>query len=207
MSRPWFLLAVLTTVAIFGVPCNGLTHKEAKSKLETTIKATDKILKSIFDRWQVSKFPNFLQSVELSETSWELLKVKFQLKILTSIASSVGFNEPSSDKNKFVVSFLGSSVTAGHDSAFNVTTSEMTRSFLKPAFDAAGIKLEVINGAMGNNPCSPYDSCVKAFAGLEADIIQWEQVCYSLCCRAHITILLVRETIHFSSANPVNGRT
>lgn len=29
---------------------------------------------------------------------------------------------------------------------------------------------------MGNNPCIPYDVCVKAFAGNEADIVHWEQV-------------------------------
>jgi hypothetical protein len=188
MSRSWILLVVLSIFAISGVPCEGLTHGEAKSKIENTIEATDNILNTLFERWQVSEFPNFLQSVEMSETSWELLKVKFQLKILTSVASSVGVDEPSTDNNKFVISFLGSSVTAGHDSEFNVTTSEMTRLFMTPAFDAAGIKLEVINGAMGNNPCSPYDSCVKAFAGLEADIIQWEQVCslYECSCQQAI---------------------
>eukprot|EP00596_Hydrurales_sp_CCMP1899_P007177 CAMPEP_0119044184 /NCGR_PEP_ID=MMETSP1177-20130426/29321_1 /TAXON_ID=2985 /ORGANISM="Ochromonas sp, Strain CCMP1899" /LENGTH=376 /DNA_ID=CAMNT_0007013835 /DNA_START=275 /DNA_END=1402 /DNA_ORIENTATION=+ len=76
---------------------------------------------------------------------------------------------------KFVISFLGSSVTAGHDSKFNVSFSELTRENMMPAFDKAGIKLEVINGAMGNNPCLPYDVCVKAFAGVEPDMVMWEQ--------------------------------
>ena len=28
---------------------------------------------------------------------------------------------------------------------------------------------------VGNNPCTPYDMCVKYFAGLDADIVHWEQ--------------------------------
>ena len=28
---------------------------------------------------------------------------------------------------------------------------------------------------MGNNPCLPYDTCIHAFAGSDADIVHWEQ--------------------------------
>lgn len=168
--------SAVIALLICAIPGNCLVPGESKGILEAAIAETDKILHTLYDRWQVNDFPNFLKSVEMSETSWEVLKVKFQSKILTAVASGVSMNAPITDKNKFVVSFLGSSVTAGHDSDFNITTSELTRHFMKPAFDAAGIKLEVINGAMGNNPCLPYDVCVKTFAGLEADIIQWEQV-------------------------------
>jgi hypothetical protein len=174
MIQRIFKSSIVIALLVCAVDC--LVPGESKGILESAIAATDKILHTLYDRWQVNDFPNFLQSVEMSETSWEVLKVKFQLKILTAVASGISMNAPLTDKNKFVVSFLGSSVTAGHDSNFNVTTSELTRSFMKPAFDAAGIQLEVINGAMGNNPCLPYDVCVKTFAGPEADIIQWEQV-------------------------------
>lgn len=30
--------------------------------------------------------------------------------------------------------------------------------------------------AIGNNPCMPYDLCVKYFAGDDADIVYWEQL-------------------------------
>jgi len=43
------------------------------------------------------------------------------------------------------------------------------------AFQSLNIKLIVKNVALGNNPCMPYDVCVKIFAGLDADIVQWEQ--------------------------------
>lgn len=46
---------------------------------------------------------------------------------------------------------------------------------MKPAFDAMGIELDSRNVALGNNPCTPYDVCVKYFAGTDADVIHWEQ--------------------------------
>lgn len=46
---------------------------------------------------------------------------------------------------------------------------------MNPAFQALKIDLITKNVALGNNPCVPYDICVKIFAGLDADIVQWEQ--------------------------------
>ena len=138
--------------------------------MKTISAETDKILQQLFSRWKIAEFPSFLRSVAMSQTSWEVLKVKYQLKILKAL--SEGSTEK---KEKFVISFMGSSVTAGHDTKFDITFSELTRSVMTPAFKAAGIELEVINGAMGNNPCLPYDACVRTFAGPEADIVHWEQ--------------------------------
>ena len=163
------LLYVIFCFLFFTRHIDGLTHEETKQKVEAAVKVTDKILDTMFERWKIREYPAFLSSVEMTETSWEVLRVKLQVKILKSLTAG-------GSTSKFVVSFLGSSVTAGHDSPFNQSFSELTRGFMKPAFDAIGIELEVINGAMGNNPCLPYDVCVKTFAGLEADIIHWEQV-------------------------------
>ena len=77
--------------------------------------------------------------------------------------------------NKFVMSFTGSSVTAGHDSPFNVSFPILTGKLIAPAFEALGITIESRNAAMGNNPCMPYDVCVRTFAGSDADIVHWEQ--------------------------------
>lgn len=46
---------------------------------------------------------------------------------------------------------------------------------MNPPFSLLGIELESRNSAMGNNPCLPYDLCVHAFAGKDADIVHWEQ--------------------------------
>ena len=71
---------------------------------------------------------------------------------------------------------MGSSVTAGHDSPFNKSFPVLTGNVMGPAFEAAGLKLVTRNAAMGNNPCLPYDVCVRPFAGRDADIVHWEQV-------------------------------
>lgn len=70
---------------------------------------------------------------------------------------------------------LHSSVTAGHDSHFNASTPIVAGVLMKPAFDALGIELDSRNVALGNNPCTPYDVCVKLFGGIDADIVHWEQ--------------------------------
>jgi len=41
---------------------------------------------------------------------------------------------------------------------------------------ATGVRFEAINVAMGNTRVAPYSFCVDAHAGLEADIISWDNV-------------------------------
>ncbi len=93
-------------------------------------------------------------------------RVKFQQKILKSL---------NGERPIFVMSFLGSSVTAGHDTPFNMTFSELTGSYMEKPLDSLGIKVISRNGAMGNNPCIPYNLCVKTYTGEDTDIIHWEQ--------------------------------
>ena len=154
--------------AVGGIDSNNV---EIKKNIHFIRGIAEKELKRMMERWKIADFPNFLRSVAMSQTSWDVLKVKYQLKILKAMQQ--GGNK--AKKEKFVVSFMGSSVSAGHDTQFNITVSELTRTIMNPVFEAAGIHLEVINGAMGNNPCLPYDACVRTFAGPEADIVHWEQ--------------------------------
>ena len=160
------LLALM--LALFSVTADN-------NKIASIKEVTDRTLQQLHKRWAISDFPNFLRSVSMSQTSWEVLKVKYQVKILKALLQGTSSTDNKPKKEKFVVSFMGSSVTAGHDTKFNITFSELTRSVMQPSFAAAGIQLEVINGAMGNNPCLPYDACVRTFAGPEADIVHWEQ--------------------------------
>lgn len=138
----------------------------------------ESIVQEISDRWEISKYPNFLKSLGMTHTAWEVLKLKFQSKILA--AAELGKSKSPSDKSiplpvTFVMSFMGSSVTAGHDSMFNVSFTEKIGRTMSPAFAPLGIKLISRNSALGNNPCLPYDACVKPFAGADADLIHWEQ--------------------------------
>ena len=45
---------------------------------------------------------------------------------------------------------------------------------MKASLEALSIELDSRNVALGNNPCTPYDVCVKYFGGLDADIVHWE---------------------------------
>ena len=46
---------------------------------------------------------------------------------------------------------------------------------MKDALAALNVDLDSRNVALGANPCTPYDVCVKVFGGLDADIVHWEQ--------------------------------
>jgi hypothetical protein len=70
---PSFGPLLLVVCAIF---C--LVHVEAvslKEKLVQIEAETNKALKAIFDRWEIASYPNFLRSVSMGHSSWEVLKV------------------------------------------------------------------------------------------------------------------------------------
>lgn len=135
-------------------------------KFDQSFAAVKTVLKQLQSRWDIARFPKFLKAASISHTAWEVLKLKFEDKILHSILGQ---------QEKFVVSFLGSSVTAGHDSLFNVSFPVLTGKLLEMAMSPMGIIVESRNAAMGNNPCLPYDLCPRAFAGNDSDIVHWEQ--------------------------------
>lgn len=71
--------------------------------------------------------------------------------------------------------FTGSSVTAGHDSNFTEATAAQVDKILSTVFKPVGIDFKAESVALGNNPCMPYDMCMRYFVGEDADLIQWEQ--------------------------------
>lgn len=123
-------------------------------------------MQKISDRWEVDDFPVFLKAAWMPDPSYERMKHKLKLKLM---GSALGVRQ------SFVVSFTGSSVTAGHDSPFVKSYPVLVNSALQPVFDAMNVDLVVRNVAMGNNPCKPYDICVRTFAGDNADVVVWEQ--------------------------------
>ena len=136
--------------------------------LQESVTNTDRILKDLELRWDIVHYPLFLYSGYMSVRSWDYLKHKFEQKIL-STEITPGF------KN-FTVSFTGSSVTAGHDSDFRQAFPAVVEDIMHKAFEPLNINFITRNVAYGNNPCLPYDACVRTFAGDDADIVVWEQV-------------------------------
>ena len=122
MARSGFARAgLLATVAAVGVlfllllggtqAADDAALKERLSKSAEAIKAT---LKRLRERWDVDNYPNFLASAAMTLSAWELMKVKFQRKILQAHLDG--------KKTSFVISFMGSSVTAGHGEPSNLRT-------------------------------------------------------------------------------------
>ena len=146
--------------------------------IDESLRKTNQILKKLWNDWEVDEYPIFLTSGYMPHHSYELIKHRFK-----KIISDAIFNDKTkeddntliSSKLKFVISFMGSSVTAGHDSPSNMSFPLITEKLMKLPFKIAGIELEVRNTAMGNNPCIPYDACSQTFSGKDADIIHWEQ--------------------------------
>jgi hypothetical protein len=141
---------------------------EAVKLLQTGLSKTDEIINRVMNRWQITDFPNFLKSGAMPKSSWDIMKVKFQSKILD------GIQHPDAG-TKFIMTFTGSSVTAGHDTFFNQSFSELTGVVMDEAMSVFNVKAVSRNVALGNNPCLPYDVCVKSFAGKDSDLVHWEQ--------------------------------
>ena len=83
----------------------------------------------MFVSQQVKKYPVFLKSAGITHTAWEVMKLKFIEKLILSLQG-----KPS----RFVVSFMGSSVTAGHDSPFNVSFPNLVGILMNGPLAAAG---------------------------------------------------------------------
>lgn len=145
---------------------------EIISRLQNAMVTTNSSIQSIYNRWNIENFPNFLNSVYMSSYAWNLLKEKFASKILNAITRNI--NET------FVISFMGSSVTAGHDSYYNQSFPMVVGDLMRSAFQSSAINLEVRNVGIGANPCVPYMLCPLTFSGYDSDMIHWEQTYYCL---------------------------
>jgi hypothetical protein len=141
-------------------------NDELVAKLKEAQKVTEGAIAQIYTEWQVADFPNFLKGCSMHRSSWDFMKRKYIDKIMSTLESKEG---------TLVISFTGSSVAAGHDSPFNFSYPILVGDILRPAFAPMQIDVETRNVALGNNPCMPYNPCVKIFSGTDADVIHWEQ--------------------------------
>lgn len=78
-------------------------------------------------------------------------------------------------RDAFVYAFTGTSVTEGAENRPEEKYSVVFEKLFRRVTDAADLRLDVRNVAMGKNPASPYDYCVVQNAGYDADIVSWEQ--------------------------------
>ena len=137
-----------------------------KDTLLNAEKKADETLTGIFQKWEVDKYPSFLKSASMTKHAWDFLKLKFRKKIIAA--------EVTKKTQEFTICFTGSSVTAGHDSPFNKSFCPLTGVTMTPVLKELNVKVNLRCVALGNNPCFPYDACVKTFCD-NADIVHWEQ--------------------------------
>ena len=136
-------------------------YEDTKLKLK-------KLLSLIYNRYEFggpygNKF--FMASNNISPETWDILKMKLAVKMLT----------PGS---KFLMIFSGSSVTAGHDNYYAQSYPYIFKSRMEDIFKSAGIELVVRDIAQGANNCSPYVLCYESMGGSDPDFLNWEQVKY-----------------------------
>ena len=132
------LLLWAAAAAGSGLPSDGL--QSASRQIEET-------MDRLSARWAVHEFPVFLKTAWMLDSGYQLMKDRLKLKLASSLSGAA--------EESFVISFTGSSVTAGHDSPFNQSFTVLVNHTLRPIFQAAGVPLSVRNNAVGNNPCMP----------------------------------------------------
>ena len=139
------------------------------------IEITNRLMK-IEHQWEIKKYPKFLKSCQMQNSSWFALKLKFMHAIVAAemFKYSINANDTIKLTNEFKVSFTGSSVTAGHDNLISNAYPSVVNYLMINEFAFLNIALKVRNGAQGNSLCFPYDPCVKTIAGEDADIVMWE---------------------------------
>lgn len=124
-----------------------------------------KLLSLIYNRYEMHLDHGsqlFMAANNIGRPSWDIIKHKLAVKILSPEAS-------------FLMVFTGSSVTAGHDNYYNQSYPFVFRDRMASIFSKLGIKLEVHNIALGANNCFPYVLCYESMGGLDPDFINWEQ--------------------------------
>lgn len=95
-------------------------------------------------------------------------------KLVRALLGQNGSPGKPKSEHDFVMSFAGTSVTAGHDNFYQQSYPVVMEKLIREAFVAAGLNLEVRNHAMGNQPPIPAAFCVQSQLGQDTDVAAWE---------------------------------
>jgi hypothetical protein len=137
-----------------------------KNNISVAKNLIGKLLSLIYRRYELDTRPGgqfFRTSNNVDPRTWDILKYKFATKMLEG-------------NGEFLMTFGGSSVTAGHDNFYNQSYPAIFNKRMKDVFAALGIKLIVRNIALGANNCVPYIFCYESMGGMNPDFVNWEQV-------------------------------
>lgn len=110
---------------------------------------------------EVSVF--FFTAWNFGNDAFNVYKYRFARKIMEGNA-------------RYLMTFGGSSVTAGHDGKLNSSFPMIAEKRLRPIMEALGIDFEVDNIAQATNNCIPYGLCYESMGKINPDFVGWEQV-------------------------------
>lgn len=153
------MLLILALVLLGCSICNGaVVDDQTLSRVRSAVSAFKRKVIDLYDEGIEARMHGHLQPDEAVEA----LKRKF-LKAFV--------RKP----KKFVFGFTGDSVAAGHDCKGDEAYPIQVKNYFGPILESAGIEFEVRNVAVGDNPCFPYNFCVRSYIGEDCDIVSWDQ--------------------------------
>lgn len=124
-----------------------------------------KVLDLIYNRYELydNEVSGFFYAVQtFNAHSWDIWKYRFAKKIIKG-------------DDSYIMTFGGSSVTAGHDNQRNSSYPGIVEKRLKDIFEAAGVDFRVHNIAQGANGCWPYELLYETMGEIDPDFVGWEQ--------------------------------
>ena len=117
-----------------------VTSKNVKIDTKEAVTLAQSVLNLIRHRYELDGIGRqfFLTSNNIGEHTWDVIKYKFAKKI-------------TGDNEQFLMTFGGSSVTAGHDNFYYQSYPSVIERHLAPVLEALGVKLLVHNIAQGES--------------------------------------------------------
>ena len=111
--------------------------KDAKIISDKSIEMVQETLNLIMHRYELDGIGAsfFLTANNVGQNTWDVIKYKFAKKIL--------------EKDRFLMTFGGSSVTAGHDNYYNQSYPYVVKRRLGPILKEVGVELLVHDIAQG----------------------------------------------------------
>jgi hypothetical protein len=138
------------------------------TKMLTARQTIDSALKAL----QRDVGPEYASELFGSLRFWNRRYIK--QKLIRALLGQNGCPGKAQSDHDFIMSFAGTSVTAGHDNYFNESYPIVLERLLLDSYTAAGLNLEVRNHAMGFNPAIPAAFCVRSQLGEDTDVAAWE---------------------------------
>jgi hypothetical protein len=148
-----------------------IKNKKINVNFEKALEMIQKVSNLIYQRFEFqdyNRFQFFIGSSNFPSDAWDLIKYKVAQRVLL-------FQSGKTQNASYLMTFGGSSVTAGHDNYYQDAYPFVFERRMNDIFHELGMKLLVHNIAQGANNCRPSNYCYEAQGGDNPDFVGWEQ--------------------------------